>query len=391
MHRPGIELGRLTPQNKEQLLYDDILWVERAQEEHDQFTALMRQRGVEVLYVRELLRDVLENPTVRSGVIDDVVTPATAGAWISDHLRSALRECEMDALLDVIFGGIISAEMPLWGIDPVFSDIGSDPSLTVTRPLPNMMFTRDNAAWVGSGLVLGVPSWPVRRPEPFILSTIYSHHPRFVDVGFPFWYGGGEYDQYPATIEGGDVLVLDERTILVGSGERTSHAAVETLADRLFAADAVDRVIVASFPHDRSFMHLDTVLTMVDGDALNLYPPVIDRVRTYVVTPGPGRTPSVEERDGLVSTIEDTLDRKMRIIETGGDEIGQMREQWNDGNNTLALEPGVVVAYARNTETNRRLRDQGIEVLEVDASELVRGRGGSRCLTQPIDRDPYSG
>ncbi|HUG75143.1 MAG TPA: arginine deiminase [Acidimicrobiia bacterium] len=386
VHRPGVELARLTPQNKELLLYDDILWVQRAQEEHDRMSGLMRDRGVEVLYVRDLLEEVFADEDVRRRVVDQVVTPATAGAWISEQLRAALRECEMERALDVVFGGIIAAEMPDWGIDPAFSDVGSDPSLTVIRPLPNMMFTRDNAAWVGRGLVLGAPSRPIRRPEPFILSTIYSHHPRFRGDDFPVWFGGGPFDAYPATIEGGDVLVLDERTVLVGSGERTSHAAIELLANRLFDADAVDRVIVASFPHDRSFMHLDTVLTMVDHDALNLFPPVIDAVRTYVVTPIGGDRVAVDERSGLVETIEEVLDRKMRIIATGGDDIGQLREQWNDGNNTLALEPGVVLAYARNTETNQRLRDEGIEVLELDASELVRGRGGSRCLTQPIER-----
>lgn len=388
LHRPGIELSRLTPQNKEQFLFDDLLWVERAQEEHDALAGLMTDRGVEVLYVRDLLRDVVADADVRGRIIDQIVSPATAGPWIADHLRTVLRECETDALLDVLFGGIMSTEMSLWGIDPIFADIGSDRFFSVIRPLPNLMFTRDNAAWVGEGLILGVPTYPVRRPEPFIVSTIYSHHPRFAESDHPVWYGAGEHDTYPATIEGGDVLVLDERTVLVGSGERTSPASVEALANRLFAADAADRVIVVSFPHDRASMHLDTVFTMVDVDALNLFPPVIDTMRVYVVTPGTGERPRIDEREALVPAIEEALDRKMRVIETGGDEVGRLREQWNDGNNTLAIEPGVVIAYARNTETNQRLRDEGIEVLELDASELCRGRGGSRCLTQPIERDP---
>jgi arginine deiminase len=387
VHRPGVEMSRLTPQNKEELLFDDLLWVERAQEEHDRLTDLMRERGVEVLYVRDLLSDVLADPEVRGDLIDQVVTPATAGAWLSDQLRAALRESEMDALLDVVFGGIISSELPRWGIDPVFSDIGSDRHQAVIRPLPNMMFSRDNAAWIGTGLVLGVPMWPVRRQEPILLSAIYRHHPRFRDLGIRVWYGDGPHDTYPATIEGGDILVLDERTVLVGSGERTAPSAVESLAVTLFEADAVDRVVVATIPADRAFMHLDTVLTMVDVDLLNLFPPVVEAVRVYVVTPaGRGRV-SVTEGESLVSTIGEVLDREMRVVTTGGDALGQLREQWNDGNNTLALEPGVVIAYARNTETNRRLRESGVEVLELDASELCRGRGGSRCLTQPIARE----
>lgn len=390
VHRPGVELARLTPQNREGFLFDDLLWVERARDEHDRLTGIMRERGVEVLFVRDLLRDVLGDPDVRAAVIDQVVTPATAGAWLSDHLRAALRECEMDALLDVVLGGIISSELSLWGIDTVFSDIASDRHQTVIRPLPNMMFTRDNAAWIGDGLVLGVPTWPIRRQEPVLLEAVYRHHPRFEGAMERVWYGDRPHDVYPATIEGGDVLVLDERTVLVGSGERTAPAAVESLALRLFEADAADRVVVATFPADRAFMHLDTVLTMVDVDALNVFPPVVDAIRAYVVTPAEGGGVSVAEGEGLIPTIERVLDRKMRVITTGGDSVGQLREQWNDSNNTLALEPGVVVAYARNTETNERLRGHGIEVIELDASELCRGRGGSRCLTQPIERGPVA-
>lgn len=387
VHRPGVELSRLTPQNKDEFLFDDLLWVERAGEEHDRLTGLMRDRGVEVLYARDLLAEVLADSEVRGAVIDQVVTPATAGAWLSDHLRAALRECAVDALLDVVFGGIVSDELADWGIDATFADIGSDRHQTVIRPLPNMMFSRDNAAWVGGGLVLGVPTFPVRRQEPTLLAAIYRHHPRFRDAGFPTWYGDRPDDVYPATIEGGDVLVLNERTVLVGSGERTSAAAVEALATRLFEADAVDRVVVATFPSDRAFMHLDTVFTMVDLDALNVFPRVVDAVRVYVVTPAAKGRVSVTESEGLVPTVEGILDRKMRVVTSGADAAGQVREQWNDGHNTLALEPGVVIAYARNTETNQRLREEGIEVLELDASELCRGRGGSRCLTQPIARD----
>jgi arginine deiminase len=390
VHRPGIELTRLTPQNKEQLLFDDTLWVERAQQEHDQLADLLRSRGAEVLYVRDLLEAVLVDDGVRGLVVDAVVTPATTGLRLCDHLRAALRECEMEALLDVLLGGVISAELPMWGIEQVFAEMAADRHQSVIRPLPNMMFMRDNAAWIGDGLMFGVLSWPVRRPESLIMSAIYRHHLRFTGADFPIWYGDREHDTYPATIEGGDVVVVDDRTVLIGSGERTAPAAVEAVARRLFSAGSADRVIVARFPQDRSFMHLDTVFTMVDVDKLNVFPNVLEQMRVYVVTPAGAGHVAVEERDGLIPTLEEVLDRKMEVITTGGDAVGQLREQWDDGNNTLALEPGVVIAYARNAETNRRLRDHGIEVLELDASELCRGRGGSRCLTQPIEREPVA-
>jgi arginine deiminase len=388
LHRPGIELARLTPQNTQALLFDDILWLERAQEEHDRFADLLRGHGAEVLYVRDLLAETLHDDAVRAALIDRVVTPAITGRRVAEHLRGELRDCEMDRLLDVLFGGVLRSELPAWGIDPVFAGLASDSHRAVIKPLPNMMFMRDNAAWLQSGLMFGVLAWPARRPESLIMSTVYRHHPRFTDAGFPVWYGDREFDTYPASIEGGDVLVIDERTVLIGSGERTAPAAAEALARRLFELGAVDRVIVAHFPEERSFMHLDTVFTMIDHDALNVFPHVLDDMEVYRVTPGPNGSLDVEPEPGLVAALEAALGRSLRVVTTGDDAVGSMREQWDDGNNTLAVAPGVVIAYARNSETNRRLREHGIEVLELDASELCRGRGGSRCLTQPIDREP---
>lgn len=388
VHRPGIELARLTPDNKDGLLFDDILWLERAQEEHDRLADLLRGSDVEVLYLRDLLREVLADAAVRGDVIDKVVTPALAGERLSEHLRGELRDCEVDPLMDVFLGGVLRSELSDWGIDPLFAGLAADSHASVIRPLPNMMFMRDNAAWIQQGLMFGVLSWPVRRPESLLMSAVYRHHPRFRDAGFPVWYGDGEFDVFPATVEGGDVLVVDERTVLVGSGERTAPAAAEALARRLFAADAIDRVLVAHFPAERSMMHLDTIFTMVAPDAVNVFPYVLDAMEVYEVTPGPAGALTVRQMAGLIPALEAVMGRPLRVITTGGDQVGSVREQWDDGNNTLAVAPGVVIAYARNTETNRCLRRDGIEVLELDASELCRGRGGSRCLTQPIERDP---
>lgn len=387
LHRPGVELARLTPANKEQLLFDDILWLDRAQEEHDRLAGLLTGQGVEVLYVRDLLEETLRDEGVRAGLIDKIVTPAITGLRLAEHLRAELRSCEMERLLDVLFGGLLRSELADWGIDPLFAGLAADSRATIIRPLPNMMFMRDNAAWLQNGLMFGILAWPVRRPESLLMSAIYRNHPRFTATDFPVWYGDGEYDTFPSTVEGGDVLVINERTILIGSGERTAPAAAEALARRLFAADAVDRVIVAHFPAERSIMHLDTIFTMVDVDAVNVFPHVLEDMEVYEVTPGPSGSLHVEATAGLIPALESALGRSLRMVTTGGDAVGSVREQWDDGNNTLAVAPGVVIAYARNTETNRRLRDQGIEVLELDASELCRGRGGSRCLTQPIERE----
>ena len=386
VHRPGIELARLTPENKDRLLFDDILWLERAQEEHDRLADLLRSRGVEVLYLRDLLAETLADDAVRGMVIDRVVTPAITGQRLSDHMRGAMRECDMETLLDVLFGGVLSIELPQWGIDELFAVLAADRHDTVIRPLPNMMFMRDNAAWIGTGLMFAILAWPVRRPESLLMSALYRHHPRFRAAGFPVWYGDREFDVFPASIEGGDVLVVGNRTLLLGSGERTAPAAIEALAGRVFEAGEFDRVIVARFPRDRSFMHLDTVFTMVDRDAVNMFPDLVDRMDVHSVRPGPHGL-VVSEETGLLPALESALDRRLRLVTTGGDAVDQVREQWDDGNNTLAVEPGVVIAYARNRETNARLRENGIEVLELDASELCRGRGGSRCLTQPLERE----
>ena len=386
VHRPGIELARLTPENKDRLLFDDILWLERAQEEHDRLADLLRSRGVEVLYLRDLLAETLADDAVRGMVIDRVVTPAITGQRLSDHMRGAMRECDMETLLDVLFGGVLSIELPQWGIDELFAVLAADRHDTVIRPLPNMMFMRDNAAWIGTGLMFAILAWPVRRPESLLMSALYRNHPRFRAAGFPVWYGDREFDVFPASIEGGDVLVVGNRTLLLGSGERTAPSAIEALAERVFEAGEFDRVIVARFPRDRSFMHLDTVFTMVDRDAVNMFPDLVDRMDVHSVRPGPHGL-VVSEETGLLPALESALDRRLRLVTTGGDAVDQVREQWDDGNNTLAVEPGVVIAYARNRETNARLRENGIEVLELDASELCRGRGGSRCLTQPLERE----
>jgi arginine deiminase len=388
VHRPGIELARLSPQNRESLLFDDILWVERAQEEHDRFVEILRSRDVKVLYLRDLLAETLADASVRGGLVDRVVTPRVCGPRISERLRRELRECSMEELLDSLLGGLLTKELRDWGIHDDFADLIANRYDFVLPALPNLFFMRDSAAWIHEGVSLSVLATPARAPESIYLGAIYRHHPRFRGAGFPFWYGADRGDGYPASLEGGDVLVLNENTVLVGCGERTTGSAVEQLASRLFESSSVKNVIAAHQRKGRAMMHLDTVFTMVDVNKFNFYPGILRSLEVFVLRPGEGRV-SASRADGLESALRSCLNRSdLEMIASGEEGIEYVREQWDDGHNTLALEPGVVVGYMRNRETNRRLRDAGIEVLELDASELCRGRGGSRCMTQPLVREP---
>ncbi len=393
VHRPGLEIARLTPDNKEALLFDDLIWLERAQEEHDRFVRIMEGRGAEVLLFTDLLSQAIAADDVRHQLVSDVFTPTQCGPRVAAKLATSLADAPVDVVVDVLVGGLLERDLAEWGIDHLFADLAADRFHHVLRPLPNLLFMRDNAAWINDGLSLNALATPARERESLYMRTIYTHHPRFAAADMPIWYGNAATDRYPASIEGGDTLVLDPRTVMVGLGERTSPAAVEMLAQRLFAAGTVERVIVVHLRHDRSVMHLDTVFTMVDVDAFNVFPGMLENIDVHVLEPASQGDPEagvvVRHLHNLEVALSEALGRDdLRMIPTGGDAIGRLREQWDDGNNTLALEPGVVVAYQRNKETNRRLADAGIEVLELDASELCRGRGGSRCMTQPILRDP---
>jgi arginine deiminase len=296
----------------------------------------------------------------------------------------------MDDLLDVLLGGLLKRELSAqWGIDPLFADVLSNRHDEVLSPLPNLFFMRDNAAWIGDGVALSVLATPARERESRYLRAIYKHHPRFKGDDFHLWYGIKPDDALPASIEGGDILVLDAKTVLIGCGERTTPAAAELLAHRLVERSEVEHVVVAHFRKGRAIMHLDTVFTMVDVNKFNFFPGVGRGMDVFILKSGQGSDLAVEKVDDLPAALKQTLERDdLEFIASGTDNIEYVREQWDDGHNTFALEPGVVVGYMRNSETNRRLRDAGIEVLELDASELCRGRGGSRCMTQPILRGP---
>jgi len=388
VHRPGLEHTRLTPANAEELLFDDVIWVKRAKEEHDAFCEVMRDRGVEVFDAEQLLVEVFELPEAREWVLDRVLDERHVGVYVARSGHQWGRSATPSEVAKFLIGGMTKRDLAE-GEGLTYES--ADMTDMLLPPLPNFIFTRDTSCWIYDGVTLNPMSKPARRPETVFMEAIYRWHPMFVQAGgVRVWHGGVEQDWGRASVEGGDVMPIGNGAVMIGVGERTAPQSVTMIARELFRAGSARLVLAVLLPHARHYMHLDTVITMVDRDAVTLFPDVVQGARVWAIRPGEEPELPVVERfgDGVVQALEQALGvAQMRVVPTGGDPFESEREQWDDGNNLLCLEPGLVIGYDRNVDTNTRLRKAGIEVITISGSELGRGRGGSHCMSCPIQRD----
>ncbi|HEU5046207.1 MAG TPA: arginine deiminase, partial [Nocardioidaceae bacterium] len=386
LHRPGPELQRLTPRNNDKLLFDGIPWVSRAQEEHDAFAQALRERDVEVLYLMDLLTETLEQDEARERAIAGAMCSLHLGDTLRNYLTPALHDQSPEELAAFLTAGVRNDEVR-GGHGLVTSLLATDDFLI--DPLPNLLFTRDSSVWVRDRVAVTSLAMPARERETQLTELIYTQHPRF--AGTPKIHGW-QHEH----VEGGDVLLLAPGVIAVGVGERTTPAGAERLARQVFGAGIAHTVLAVPITQERATMHLDTVCTMVDTDKIVMYPNVADRLRAYAVTckdrNGDADADLVldvaEAEPFLVAAAKAMSIDTLHQIDTGLDPVTAEREQWDDGNNTLAISPRVAVAYERNLETNSRLEQAGIEVIAVSGSELGSGRGGPRCMSCPISREP---
>ena len=391
LHRPGAELENLTPDYLKELLFDDIPYLAKAQEEHDVFAQVLRDHGVEVLYLEQLAAESLAEAAVREKFVDEMLAASKQGdARIATTLKRYLLDMETGDMVRKVMAGVRKSEVTVdFSGTRQLHELLSNSYPFYLDPMPNLYFTRDPSAAIGRGLTINRMHWPARRRESLFMEYIITYHPRFKEHDIPVWYDRDN----KFSMEGGDELVLSGEVMAIGISERTTAEAIERMAAKLFAGSDFKKILAIEIPKSHAFMHLDTVFTMIDHNKFTIHPAIQDgggNLSVFVLTPGntPGEV-AITHQTNITEVLQSALGKeRIDLIPCGGDDaIASAREQWNDGSNTLAIAPGVVVTYDRNYVSNQLLREHGLEVIEVPGSELGRGRGGPRCMSMPLIRE----